>query len=68
MIQKLSTYIVEINKEWCKGCGICIEFCPYGVFVTDYLGYPKIANNEKCIGCRMCEFRCPDFAIKVTKI
>ncbi|MFR1131368.1 MAG: 4Fe-4S binding protein [Enterocloster bolteae] len=28
-------------------------------------GYPYPARQEDCIGCRLCELRCPDFAVKV---
>lgn len=53
-----------INSEWCKGCGICIAFCPKKVL---YLENEKVNVNdiEKCNQCGMCELRCPDFAIYV---
>lgn len=55
---------VKINLEFCKGCGICIAFCP-----TQTLGFHKgkatVAYPENCIGCTFCELRCPDFAISV---
>ncbi|MBR5754863.1 MAG: 4Fe-4S binding protein [Erysipelotrichaceae bacterium] len=25
----------------------------------------EIADNESCIGCRQCEYHCPDFAIRI---
>ncbi|MEM2933674.1 MAG: 4Fe-4S binding protein [Methanocellales archaeon] len=62
-----------MNKNFCKGCQICVHFCPKGVFKTAdelncfgyYFVYP--AAVEKCIGCGICEKYCPDFAIKVEK-
>ena len=54
-----------INEKWCKSCGLCIVFCPNRVFTPDSFGRPQIDNKDKCIGCKICEFRCPDFAITV---
>jgi 2-oxoglutarate ferredoxin oxidoreductase subunit delta len=28
---------------------------------------PIVSNPEKCIGCRLCEYMCPEFAIFITK-
>ncbi len=58
-------YRVVVNDIRCKRCGICIAFCPTKVFVPDAEGLPIVALEEKCIGCMMCEHRCPDIAIKV---
>ncbi|OPJ57208.1 4Fe-4S dicluster domain-containing protein [Alkalithermobacter paradoxus] len=53
-----------IKPEWCKGCKICVEFCPKNVLdIKEDKIY--IADIEKCIACGLCELRCPDFAIYV---
>jgi 2-oxoglutarate ferredoxin oxidoreductase subunit delta len=26
---------VVINREWCKGCGICVVFCPKEALVLE---------------------------------
>jgi 2-oxoglutarate ferredoxin oxidoreductase subunit delta len=54
-----------INREWCKGCGICINFCPGKVLELDGMEKVVAARQEHCICCRMCEMRCPDLAIEV---
>lgn len=56
---------VTVNKEWCKQCGICIEFCPTNVFVAETDGTADPKYQEKCIACNICAQRCPDFAITV---
>ena len=58
---------VDIYRGWCKRCGICIAFCPKEILVADRDSVPTITDLEKCTGCRLCEMRCPDFAIVVTK-
>ncbi|PLX83411.1 MAG: tungsten formylmethanofuran dehydrogenase [Desulfuromonas sp.] len=58
---------VEIIEKYCKGCNICVEFCPTKVLEMD-LFVVKAAKPEACIACMQCELRCPDFAIKVNKI
>jgi len=53
-----------IRERWCKGCNICVAFCPKQVLVLkNGKVYPE--HPELCIGCRMCELRCPDFAIEI---
>jgi 2-oxoglutarate ferredoxin oxidoreductase subunit delta len=59
---------VTIFGTWCKGCGICIEFCPQGVFVPNGQGRPIIAHPDKCTACNWCEMHCPDMAITVRRL
>ncbi len=58
---------IEFFRSWCKKCGICAAFCPTHVLGQDHDGSPYVADAEKCTGCLLCEMRCPDFAIKVTR-
>ncbi|MDY7039564.1 MAG: 4Fe-4S binding protein [Chloroflexota bacterium] len=60
--------VVTVFPIWCKGCGLCIEFCPTKVFEADDEGRPSVAHPEKCTGCGWCEWHCPDFAISVRRI
>ncbi|SKC72875.1 4Fe-4S dicluster domain-containing protein [Maledivibacter halophilus] len=53
---------LKVEKELCKGCGICVEFCPKNVLTMEN-GKVKIADIENCIKCGQCELRCPDYAI-----
>ena len=61
---------IVINKDRCKGCGICIGACPKGLiqissdlnkYNNHYAQY--IDNDNKCVGCQICAKSCPDIAI-----
>lgn len=53
---------LTVNKDWCKGCGICVAFCPKSVLNLED-GKINIKNFDACIQCGQCELRCPDYAI-----
>jgi 2-oxoglutarate ferredoxin oxidoreductase subunit delta len=53
-----------IREKWCKGCDICVALCPKNVLVLKN-GKVFTEKPDDCIGCRLCEMRCPDFAIEV---
>jgi 2-oxoglutarate ferredoxin oxidoreductase subunit delta len=57
---------VRVYPDWCKGCGICVAFCPAGVFVLSPQGKAVVAHEAMCIDCGFCELHCPDFAVSVT--
>ncbi|HSQ16922.1 MAG TPA: 4Fe-4S binding protein [Anaerolineales bacterium] len=59
---------VVIFANWCKGCSLCVDFCPTGVLVLDEDEHPVVAYPEKCTACHWCDTHCPDFAIVVKKI
>ncbi len=62
---------VYLIPERCKGCSLCIEFCPQEVFqVSTGLNakgyhYPEIipGKEELCVHCGFCTLVCPEFAI-----
>lgn len=53
-----------VNPAWCKGCGICVAFCPsYVLSIVD--GKVAITDSARCVFCSQCELRCPDYAIYI---
>lgn len=58
---------IAIDEKWCKGCEICVAFCPKKVLIMEK-AKAKAANPEACTGCQLCEIYCPDFAIEVERV
>ncbi len=62
---------IEIDREFCKGCQICMEFCPAKcISPSDDLnaaGYlpARFNDNGNCTGCAICALVCPDVCIEV---
>lgn len=61
--KRIIEHVIEL--EWCKGCGICIHFCPKNVLALDKNQKVTVERLEDCIGCVQCELRCPDLAMQV---
>lgn len=64
---------IVVNSERCKGCGICIHFCPKEqIKASEELnskGYhpAEFKDTGECSGCAVCAIMCPDVAIEVYK-
>lgn len=64
---------ITIDSERCKGCALCIKFCPYSLIelgeeINAKGCHPaKIDDPGSCIGCGSCAKMCPDLAIEISK-
>ena len=56
---------VIINRQWCKGCAICVALCPKEALALE--NDKAVTVPDRCIACGMCELYCPDLAITVDK-
>ena len=62
---------VFLIPERCKGCRMCVAFCPQQVLressTVNAIGYhlPEIAPKKEyaCVHCGFCTMVCPEFAI-----
>jgi 2-oxoglutarate ferredoxin oxidoreductase subunit delta len=61
-------YAINIFRDWCKACGLCVAFCPRQCLGLDAEGNPVVEKPERCNGCHWCELHCPDFAIWVREV
>ena len=63
--------MIVIDQELCKGCGYCVDACPFGIIVIEERFnkngvFPASAEQpNRCTGCAMCAHMCPEIAIEV---
>ena len=65
---------VTFQEEKCKGCGLCVTFCPKHILqmapvrINAKGSHPaECIDQSQCIGCASCARMCPDVVIKVEK-
>lgn len=65
--------MIEIDEDLCKGCEICVAFCPKDVlemsdkFNKKGVHPPRVAREEECNLCGNCMLYCPDLAVVVAE-
>lgn len=66
------SYHLTFDEQYCKGCELCVHFCPKKILTIterfNQAGYPiaKCIDDTSCIGCMMCVKMCPDSVIGIT--
>ncbi len=64
---------IRIDKDKCKACFLCVEFCPKKLIkVNGKLNKKGILSIEfdesgECLGCGICAIMCPDCCIEIWK-
>jgi 2-oxoglutarate ferredoxin oxidoreductase subunit delta len=64
---------IHLIPERCKGCQLCVTYCPRSVLEMSSLfnakGYhpPQVCHATGCVACGLCEILCPEFAIYVVE-
>ncbi len=64
---------IVINQDKCKGCFLCMGFCPKGLIKKSAklnkrgLNFVELDLTGECIGCMQCAVICPDSCIEVYK-
>ena len=60
---------VMVVGRLCKGCGICVDFCPMKVLEmsNEPKSTPVLRDEQRCTKCVVCEIMCPEFAIFVVR-
>ncbi|MFA5344867.1 MAG: 4Fe-4S dicluster domain-containing protein [Candidatus Omnitrophota bacterium] len=64
---------ITVNRDKCKGCLLCIAFCPKQALSVDAhlnrkgLKPVKFKTGAECLGCARCAIICPDCCIEVYK-
>ena len=65
---------VSFNRDKCKGCELCVSFCPKKILALDSAvnakGYHPacITDQTECIGCTSCALMCPDCCISIYEL
>lgn len=62
---------VVIDVEMCKGCGLCVAYCPKKVLIeSEHLNktgyhFAEPGDLDQCTGCLICTLVCPEVVIEV---
>lgn len=58
-----SGYFPEKKDDLCNNCKVCLHSCPFLAINPDLT-----VDLSKCLGCGLCEMKCPSSAIKMVKM
>ena len=64
---------ITIDQDKCKGCFLCIKFCPRGLIKKSKkinkqgVNFVEFDMEGECLGCLQCAVICPDCCIEVEK-
>jgi len=64
---------IIINTDKCKGCLLCVEFCPKKMIKKSAhfnklgINAAELSHDKGCLGCAICAVICPDCCIEVYK-
>jgi Fe-S-cluster-containing hydrogenase component 2 len=53
--------IVMVNSKKCRGCGACVEACPFGAIFI----HPDTQKAIKCVTCGFCTKYCPVNTLRI---
>ncbi|MCR4568697.1 MAG: 4Fe-4S binding protein [Pseudobutyrivibrio sp.] len=56
---------IEINKDQCILCGMCMRSCPPGAINVDRAGKTWTINRFDCIQCGYCAEKCPKKCLSI---
>lgn len=62
-----------IDEKRCKGCCLCIHFCPPKILALgddlNHLGYNYVRKQDqgRCTGCGNCFKICPELVFEIKK-
>jgi len=70
---KSKKFKINIDKDRCKSCKLCLEYCPLICFEMSEklnrrgVAFAKTKINYKCSGCGACFFICPETCIEINE-
>lgn len=64
MIYLKDVVTLQLNREKCSGCCMCMVVCPHAVFTMNN-GRVQIENKDACMECGACAKNCPSEALTV---
>ncbi|RNC67920.1 MAG: 4Fe-4S dicluster domain-containing protein [Desulfuromonadales bacterium] len=55
---------LQLDRETCIGCGMCVEVCPHQVFALERRK-AEVRSLDNCMECGACAVNCPVSALTV---
>ena len=69
----MKKFNIKIKKQKCKGCKLCVVFCPKHIIVMSKrlnskgVHFSEVKESDACSGCANCAIVCPECAIEITQ-
>jgi len=64
-VVEIEPITAEVRPEFCSGCRICLNLCPYAAIGFDEERGVAEVNPLLCKGCGICVAACPSEAVFV---